>query len=68
MHFAWTAQRPSVTQLNMNSIDNLPAFVRDRFDTARKDGALTFYDTQVSVLRCHDIPVNNPILLQAFEC
>ena len=41
----------------MESIVNLPALVRDKFDAARKSGALTFYETQVSVLRCHGIPV-----------
>ena len=41
----------------MESIDNLPALVRDKFDAAQKSGALTFYETQVSVLRCHEIPV-----------
>lgn len=46
-----------LTQI-MESIDNLPALVRDRFDAARASGALIFYQTQVSILRYHDIPVN----------
>lgn len=43
----------------MDSITNLPALVRDKFDAARKCGALTFYETQVSVLRCNDTPVTS---------
>lgn len=42
----------------MESIDNLPALVRNKFDAARASGALTFYQTQVSILQYNDTPVN----------
>lgn len=40
----------------MESIDNLPALVRNKFDAARASGALTFYQTQVSILQYNDTP------------
>lgn len=41
----------------MKSIRNLPSLVRDKFIAAQKGGDLTFYQTQVSILQCHGVPV-----------
>lgn len=41
----------------MASIPNLPTLVRDKFKAAQDAGDLTFYETQVSILRCNGLPV-----------
>lgn len=49
----------------MESVPHLPKLVSTKFAAAHKNGDLTFYETQVSVLRCHGTPVRSRLSLTA---
>ncbi|TAQ85731.1 hypothetical protein B7494_g5953 [Chlorociboria aeruginascens] len=49
------------------SLGNLPALVRDKFKAAQITGDLTFYETQLALLRCSGLPIQvrfSPALAQ----
>lgn len=37
---------------------NLPRLVHEKFNKAKDDGSLTYYQTQVSVLKCNNLTVS----------
>jgi hypothetical protein len=43
----------------MTTFSKLPTLVRDAFVAAQKTGDLSFYQTQVAILKCNGLPVSS---------